>query len=312
MGFETVSRLAPRERVDAAQCGDLSCGVAARFRLRFLLQEFDLPPGETLVGRSPDCHITIEDPLISRQHARIVVTSQEATLEDLGSRNGSKVNGRPVVGRQVLSDGDRVRFGAQEMLFLRVGVDQRLTRSTGAMRLCSRCKVPFPEGPTQCPHCGHAVTAVAEEDTMSGISVPVRRTWILQMLGEVLDRAIQQGRVAEGDKLLRRVAEEAESRLTQGEIDTDQLERISHYAVRIAQLRGDAHWVVWVLNTHRRVQRVPAGTVCQQIEALRKVPGVAEAVQDYLSDWEGRGMLATEEDAAGLAALERVVEPTLG
>jgi len=282
--------------------------VAARFRLRFLLQEFDLPPGETLVGRSPDCHITIEDPLISRQHARIVVATSEATLEDLGSRNGSKVNGRAVHGAHTLADGDRVRFGAQEMVFLRVGVDQRLTRSTGAMRLCSRCKVPFPEGPTQCPHCGHAVTAVVEEDTMSGISVPVRRTWILQMLGEVLDRAIQQGRVAEADKLLRRVAEEAESRLRQGEHDSDQLDRISEFAVRIAHLRGDAHWVAWVLNIHRRIERLPRLLLCQQIEDLRAVPGVLAAVQDFLTNWESRGDLAREEEAAGLAALERCAE----
>ncbi len=282
--------------------------MAARFRLRFLLQEFDLPPGETLIGRSPDCHITIEDPLISRQHARIVVTATEATLEDLGSRNGSKVNGRSVNGAHTLTDGDRVRFGAQEMVFLRVGVDQRLTRSTGAMRLCSRCKVPFPEGPIQCPHCGHAVTAVIEEDTMSGISVPVRRTWILQMLGEVLDRAIQQGRVAEADKLLRRVAEEAESRLTHGEYDPDQLARISEFAVRIAELRGDSHWVSWVLNTHRRVGRLPRPSLCQQIEALRTVPGVTASTQEFLSAWEGRGELASEEDASGLAALERLAE----
>ena len=57
----------------------------ARYRLRFLLQEFDLPRGATILGRSSDCHVTIEDPLVSRQHARIMVRGEEATLEDLGS-----------------------------------------------------------------------------------------------------------------------------------------------------------------------------------------------------------------------------------
>ena len=54
----------------------------ARYRLRFLLQEFDLPRGITVIGRSLDCNLTIEDPLVSRQHARIVVD------DDGGTRRG--------------------------------------------------------------------------------------------------------------------------------------------------------------------------------------------------------------------------------
>ena len=69
----------------------------ARYRLRFLLQEFDLPRGATLIGRSSDCHVTIEDPLVSRQHARIVIDGDDATLQDLGSRNGVKLNGASTV-----------------------------------------------------------------------------------------------------------------------------------------------------------------------------------------------------------------------
>ena len=103
-----------------------------RFRLRFLLQEHDLPPGETILGRSPDCHITIEDPLISRQHARIVVEQGVVTFHDLGSRNGSRINGRPISGSQVLADQDRVRLGAQELVFFRMETSQFAPRSTGA------------------------------------------------------------------------------------------------------------------------------------------------------------------------------------
>ncbi len=40
--------------------------TATRFRLRFMLQEFELAPGDTLIGRSEECHITLFDPLISR------------------------------------------------------------------------------------------------------------------------------------------------------------------------------------------------------------------------------------------------------
>ena len=85
----------------------------ARYRLRFLLQEIDLPRGATLLGRSPECHVTLEDPLVSREHARIAIYEQSATCEDLGSRNGVKINGLAMKGPTRLKDGDRVRIGTR-------------------------------------------------------------------------------------------------------------------------------------------------------------------------------------------------------
>lgn len=93
----------------------------SRFRLRFLLQEFDLPVGEVVLGRSPECHVTIEDPLISRQHAKILVTQNSCTFVDLGSRNGSRINGRYVTAPTALQDSDRLRLGAQELVFFEMG-----------------------------------------------------------------------------------------------------------------------------------------------------------------------------------------------
>ena len=82
-----------------------------RFRLRFLLQEFDLSGPEVVIGRSSECQITIEDPLISRKHARIAIDADEARVSDLGSRNGVRVNGRLVKGEQVLKDGAALSVG---------------------------------------------------------------------------------------------------------------------------------------------------------------------------------------------------------
>ena len=280
----------------------------SRFRLRFLLQEFDLPPGETLIGRSPDCHITIEDPLISRQHGRIVVQGGTATFVDLGSRNGSRVNGKPVGDPVLLVDGDRVRLGAQELVFLKVESDPRATRATGAMRLCSRCKTPFPEGPQSCPHCGHSITAVTEEDTVSGIGVPVRRGWILQMLGEVLERALRSDKLAEADRLLKRAAEETEDRLRMGEIDAGQLTRIAEYALQLARLKGDARWATWVLETHKRAVVVPAASVVESVSGMVTNAEVRAAVKDFSTFWDERGEVVSEADAPQLARLERLAE----
>ena len=94
-----------------------------RFRLRFLLQEIDLGPGVTTIGRSAACQITIDDPLVSREHARIRVDGPKVTLEDLGSRNGLSVNGKPTKGIVELVDGDRLRVGSQELVLCVLGIN---------------------------------------------------------------------------------------------------------------------------------------------------------------------------------------------
>ena len=108
----------------------------ARFRLRFLLQEIDLPQGDTVLGRSATCQVTIEDPLVSREHARIRINGDRATIEDLRSRNGVQVGGAPVQGVHVLRDGERVRIGTQELVFFAAAppeISRRLARTTGFM-----------------------------------------------------------------------------------------------------------------------------------------------------------------------------------
>ncbi len=280
----------------------------SRFRLRFLLQEFDLPPGDTLIGRSPECQITIEDPLISRQHGRIIVQGGVATFVDLGSRNGSRVNGRPVGDPVLLVDGDRVRLGAQELVFLKVDSDPRAIRATGAMRLCSRCKTPFPEGPQSCPHCGHSITAVTEEDTVSGIGVPVRRGWILQMLGEVLERALRTEKLSEADRLLKRAAEETEDRLRLGEIDGAQLSRIAEYALQLARLKSDPRWAIWVLEMHRRAVVVPSAAVVEGVGNLLHHDELKVAARDFLKFWADREEVVSPTDAPQLTRLERLLE----
>lgn len=77
-----------------------------------------LPPGFT-IGRGSEADLRINDPGISRQHARIVVTDSdddvEVRIEDLGSTNGVVVNGQRVT-NVALGDGSRIEIGSTRML----------------------------------------------------------------------------------------------------------------------------------------------------------------------------------------------------
>jgi DNA-binding winged helix-turn-helix (wHTH) protein len=60
------------------------------------------------IGRSPDCDIVLDDRQISRLHARVVWREDHYEIEDLGSKNGTHLNGRDVVTPQALHDGDEI------------------------------------------------------------------------------------------------------------------------------------------------------------------------------------------------------------
>lgn len=68
-------------------------------------------PGSNLVGRGDDCAVVIDDARVSRHHAQLVVGLERVTVEDLGSKNGTFLNGSRVDQAQAVGDGDEVRFG---------------------------------------------------------------------------------------------------------------------------------------------------------------------------------------------------------
>jgi DNA-binding winged helix-turn-helix (wHTH) protein len=76
-----------------------------------------LRDGENFIGRDPACLIVLIGLRVSRQHARIVVTSTTAIVEDLGSKNGTLVNGRKISAPVSLSEGDVIEIGGFPLTF---------------------------------------------------------------------------------------------------------------------------------------------------------------------------------------------------
>ncbi len=84
-----------------------------------------LPSGErvglgehtTSIGRLPECTITIDDGNVSREHARIKPGASGYVVQDLGSTNGTLVNGQRISGTRMLADGDIVSFGSTHVRF---------------------------------------------------------------------------------------------------------------------------------------------------------------------------------------------------
>src|SRR5215203_3917947 len=80
---------------------------------------FPLVADETVIGRDPANTVAIPDRLMSRRHCAVQLADRQFGLRDLGSSNGTYVNGQPIRDR-ALEHGDRIRAGDSILVFLRV------------------------------------------------------------------------------------------------------------------------------------------------------------------------------------------------
>ena len=84
------------------------------------------------VGRAPDNTIHLDDPSVSGRHAELRAAGKAYQLRDLGSTNGTRVNGSPT-SEVILHSGDRIRFGAVDARFegdIPIGATQPLPAAT--------------------------------------------------------------------------------------------------------------------------------------------------------------------------------------
>ncbi|MBA4030615.1 MAG: stage II sporulation protein E [Planctomyces sp.] len=72
---------------------------------------YEIAGAEAVLGRHPECSIQINSNMVSRKHARVFAQEDAFVIEDLGSGNGTFVNGKKLEGPSKLKDGDRIKLG---------------------------------------------------------------------------------------------------------------------------------------------------------------------------------------------------------
>ena len=105
------------EAVDVRQAGGPGSARGARFRLFLESREIALHEGENLLGRMDEGVAWLESPTVSRRHARIFVSAVGATIEDLGSKNGTYLGGERISSPRPLADGDEILLGQVHATF---------------------------------------------------------------------------------------------------------------------------------------------------------------------------------------------------
>jgi predicted component of type VI protein secretion system len=240
------------------------------FRLRYLAHDLELPLGDFVVGRSAECQLSVDDPLVSRKHGLIRVRKDAVTVEDLGSRNGVLVNGARIEGAREIVDGDKLQIGSQEMALLRVeeshlapgAVDEsrRATQTLGAMHIGDlRDSVE----PTV------SVTPPAFGETSKVLTS-------FRLLGGVADKALAMGRADEAERILQALLWEIlkqarDNRFPENEIG----DSAARYAARLAGATTKGAWADYAFELFTLTKRLlPAPVVDELYNTIRKVKSI--------------------------------------
>ncbi len=280
-----------------------------RFRLRYLKHDLELSPGTFSIGRSADCQLSLDDPLVSRRHAALSVKEDTVTIDDAGSRNGVLLNGVRIEGPTRLEDGDRITIGAQEMtvsVVSDVDIGKRTMRATpashGPVTLVTM-PVAQPLSPQRDP------VVISEEST---IARP-KRGEALKLLGGVADKALALGNPESAERLLQGGLAELMSDVRGGRsITTESAEIAARFAARLASGTGKGSWGDYVVELYDRLQLVPPAPIVDELYvAARKMRAFDLArYREYLERIRGRQQELTPTERfvfQRLEGLERIL-----
>jgi hypothetical protein len=251
------------------------------FRLRYLSHDLELPIGDFIIGRSDECQLSLDDPLVSRRHAVLRVRNDGVSLEDLGSRNGVVLNGTKIHGEHDLDPGDKISIGSQEMTLhytderqeVKANADEqhrRAMQTLGAMSLRDIRET--------------VDTNAGSSDNSSSTSKTFQS---FRLLAGVADKALAMGRAEEAERILQTLLTDILTRAREGKLTETQIaETAARYAARLGGATGKGAWVDYVFQLYTFTRRpLPAPVIDELYTVVRRVKALdVNAFRTYLAE----------------------------
>lgn len=249
-----------------------------RFRLRYQQHNLELSLGQFLIGRSTECQLSLDDPLVSRKHARLIVTDDGIFVEDMGSRNGVLVDGVKIEGRRKLHDGAKLLVGSQEMIVLDAQHD-RAPSTASSQGTYATYVGPMTAVGMPAPKSANGVPAPAPDDQS-------KKADAFRLLGGVADKAMAMGRAEEAERILQSLLQQLldGSRSGQG-LSSEVLESAGRYGSRLAGATGKGAWVDYVIEIYALHKRLlPAAVIDELYAVIRKASAISlTSLRGYLA-----------------------------
>jgi len=236
---------------------------SVRFRLRYQQHDLELSEGEFAVGRNASCQLSLDDPLVSRRHALLIVGQDRVTIEDLQSRNGVTVNGQRIEARVELRPGDRITIGSQEMVLV-------ASRDEASPLTRNPLKMTMPKLRTQDALPPPSATDGELEPSM------VRRADAFNLLGGVAEKALAMGKAVEAERILASpLADVIEASRAGKRITPSLVDQAARFSAKLATATGKGAWADYVVELYAAQGRpCPAPVVDELYNAMRRVSAV--------------------------------------
>jgi len=259
--------------------------AAQRFWLEYQGRTFELRPGEILIGRSSNCHLVLDDGLVSRRHAQIVVTDERAAVEDFGSANGVFVNDKRVSGSEQLQAGDRLQIGKQQFVVCAVS---RPPVSLPAERFNAETLHGLRAAPdlTLDIQVGDRAGGTKPDLKVPLEAEPTTRAEALELLGGVADKVLAMGRGDEAERVLAIALGNVLAEVKRGREPAPRVVgRAAGYAGKLAEATSRGKWLDYTIELYAALRRpLPIEVVDQMYGVLRRVDAVnLSALRAYLA-----------------------------
>ncbi len=260
--------------------------VKRRFALLIGGTEVALSRGELLMGRSRSCQVIVDDMLVSRHHARLLVSQAALFVEDLGSTNGVMVNEAHIAGPTPLGDGDRIIVGTQEMVVRAVddGTDTvapaspRSAQATPAAQASVQIRAVSPAPSTQPEMPALAPAQPSGHPGLEGAETTQRTEKAdgLLTMARMADRMITMGRHDAAVRLLGDHLQGLLARAREGRVvPRDVLETVGIYGLKLSEVSRDPVWANLALEIHMLSRRpLPEKAVATLELLISRLPGI--------------------------------------
>jgi hypothetical protein len=233
----------------------------------------------------------MDEPLVSRLHARVRVEADRVGIEDLHSTNGVYVRGDRIAHFAALREGDRVMIGTEEISFF--AWNEELTPESGIGLLP-----------------GASVAPPAAEEAPKPATPSTARAAALEMVGNLGRRFARDGRAEEGAKVLiphlKRILRGANSGL---EVPPALCEQASAYAMDVAVWTADASWLDYVVELHVATKSLMPHSAILALQRAERWLGAIDRLllQYYIETCAARATALDEEEQLRLRLLERLL-----
>jgi pSer/pThr/pTyr-binding forkhead associated (FHA) protein len=245
----------------------------ASLRLRIGGQSLTLADGKMDIGRIADCWLVLADDQVSRYHSRLHVAGEVVQIEDLGSRNGTFINGRRIKELCQLADGDEIKIGRETISVCGANRSERVTA-----RPTARTMIPTPVGP------------IGSHALMSGL----------------IEKSLGLGRIKEAERYA--VAMTNQLMRTDVEVDHPTVQSCIRLLISIAEKTASGLWLDRVFRLYAVHGWIMSGDVLEMVRAaldrIPRVPGTGlSEYEDALRALRGEGVEVSRDLLVSVAEL---------